>query len=107
MPAHPATIRRARPVEVGGCTAVAVVEPRHLNSVADKGIAKVVVASSACRRRCPGQQQLISDGTEALVSDLDAVVVGSERSHRLPVDIFHPAFTETLSRCNTKHESLK
>ena len=41
------------------------------------------------------------DGTEALVSDLDAVVVGSERSHRLPVDVVHPAFTETLSRCNS------
>jgi hypothetical protein len=41
------------------------------------------------------------DGTEALVSDLDAVVVGSERSHRLPVDVVDPAFTETLSRCNS------
>jgi hypothetical protein len=43
MSTHPPATRCTRPIQVGGLSAVAVVEPRYLKPVADEGVTKVVM----------------------------------------------------------------
>jgi hypothetical protein len=82
MAAHPPTIRCTCPIKVGRLAAVAVLEPRHLKSVADEGVTEAVVPILHVGAYALDQQQRIPVGPEALVGQVNIVVVSGQCFHR-------------------------